>query len=107
MDPGAGPDLGSQTEGLKVGERVVTAAIPAVPEPPVAGTWQVHGFRLDRWFGNASPEDALHAPAQVRGLVADEVLSIPRPGRSRSKPSQKPSRYPKHPHTAPSLGARR
>ncbi|MFB0615012.1 zinc-dependent alcohol dehydrogenase family protein [Streptomyces sp. AGS-58] len=33
-------DLGSQTEGLKVGERVVTAAIPAVPGPPVAGTWQ-------------------------------------------------------------------
>lgn len=34
------------------------------------------GCTRDRWFGNASPEDALHAPAQVRGLVADEVLSI-------------------------------
>ncbi|WP_153544005.1 alcohol dehydrogenase catalytic domain-containing protein [Streptomyces sp. RB17] len=33
-------DLGPQTEGLKVGERVVVAAIPAVPGPPVAGTWQ-------------------------------------------------------------------
>ncbi|MFD8372030.1 hypothetical protein ACFV2Z_14840 [Streptomyces sp. NPDC059688] len=55
----------------------MTAAIPAVPGPPVAGTWQIHGFRLNRWFGNASPEDALHAPAQVHGLVADEVLSIP------------------------------
>lgn len=34
--------LGPATEGLKVGERVVAAAIPAVPGPPVAGTWQEH-----------------------------------------------------------------
>ncbi|WP_317441191.1 zinc-dependent alcohol dehydrogenase family protein [Streptomyces collinus] len=32
--------LGPDTEGLKAGERVVAAAIPAVPGPPVAGTWQ-------------------------------------------------------------------
>ncbi|MFF3904487.1 alcohol dehydrogenase catalytic domain-containing protein [Streptomyces sp. NPDC001848] len=33
-------DLAPQTEGLKVGERVVAAVIPAVPGPPVTGTWQ-------------------------------------------------------------------
>ncbi|MFF1763923.1 hypothetical protein [Streptomyces sp. NPDC058249] len=32
--------LGSDTEGLKIGERVVAFAIPAVPGPRVAGTWQ-------------------------------------------------------------------
>ncbi|MFF2508230.1 alcohol dehydrogenase catalytic domain-containing protein [Streptomyces sp. NPDC058067] len=32
--------LGPQTEGPKAGARVVAAAIPAVPGPPVAGTWQ-------------------------------------------------------------------
>ncbi|MBC2642642.1 zinc-dependent alcohol dehydrogenase family protein [Rhodococcus wratislaviensis] len=32
--------LGPNTAGLKLGERVVVAAIPAVPGPPVAGTWQ-------------------------------------------------------------------
>ncbi|MEU4091527.1 zinc-dependent alcohol dehydrogenase family protein [Streptomyces sp. NPDC026673] len=32
--------LGPDTEGLKVGERVVNVAIPAVPGPHVAGTWQ-------------------------------------------------------------------
>jgi NADPH:quinone reductase-like Zn-dependent oxidoreductase len=32
--------LGPDTEGLKIGERVVNVAIPAVPGPRVAGTWQ-------------------------------------------------------------------
>src|SRR3979490_1397381 len=32
--------LSPDTEGLKVGERVVVAAVPAVPGPHVAGTWQ-------------------------------------------------------------------
>ncbi|MFJ7949834.1 alcohol dehydrogenase catalytic domain-containing protein, partial [Streptomyces sp. NPDC096354] len=32
--------LGPDTEGLKSGERVVVAAVPAVPGPHVAGTWQ-------------------------------------------------------------------
>ncbi|MFJ8364055.1 zinc-dependent alcohol dehydrogenase family protein [Streptomyces sp. NPDC093984] len=32
--------LGPDTEGLKIGERVVAAAVPAVPGPPMAGTWQ-------------------------------------------------------------------
>ncbi|MET8805496.1 zinc-dependent alcohol dehydrogenase family protein [Streptomyces sp. NPDC004546] len=32
--------LGPNAEGLKIGERVVNAAIPAVPGPHVAGTWQ-------------------------------------------------------------------
>ncbi|MGW0409750.1 zinc-dependent alcohol dehydrogenase family protein [Streptomyces collinus] len=32
--------LGPDTEGPNAGERVVGAAIPAVPGPPVAGTWQ-------------------------------------------------------------------
>ncbi|WP_230885396.1 zinc-dependent alcohol dehydrogenase family protein [Streptomyces spinoverrucosus] len=32
--------LGPDTEGPKIGERVVVAAVPAVPGPHVAGTWQ-------------------------------------------------------------------
>lgn len=32
--------LGPDTEGLKIGERVVVAAVPAVPGPAAAGTWQ-------------------------------------------------------------------
>ncbi|MFE3161590.1 zinc-dependent alcohol dehydrogenase family protein [Streptomyces sp. NPDC059224] len=32
--------LGPDTEGLSIGERVVAVAVPAVPGPPVAGTWQ-------------------------------------------------------------------
>ncbi|MET8767911.1 zinc-dependent alcohol dehydrogenase family protein [Streptomyces sp. NPDC004658] len=32
--------LGPGTEGLKIGERVVVAAVPAVPGPQMAGTWQ-------------------------------------------------------------------
>ncbi|MGW1725438.1 zinc-dependent alcohol dehydrogenase family protein [Streptomyces sp. NPDC002306] len=32
--------LGPDTKGLRIGERVVNVAIPAVPGPPVAGTWQ-------------------------------------------------------------------
>ncbi|MFF7972508.1 alcohol dehydrogenase catalytic domain-containing protein [Streptomyces sp. NPDC007905] len=32
--------LGPKTEGLKIGERVVVVAVPAVPGPRVAGTWQ-------------------------------------------------------------------
>ncbi|MFD4503914.1 zinc-dependent alcohol dehydrogenase family protein [Streptomyces sp. NPDC058457] len=32
--------LGPGTEGLRIGERVVVAAVPAVPGPPVTGTWQ-------------------------------------------------------------------
>ncbi|MGN5379334.1 alcohol dehydrogenase catalytic domain-containing protein [Streptomyces lasalocidi] len=32
--------LGPDTGGPPIGERVVVAAVPAVPGPPVAGTWQ-------------------------------------------------------------------
>ncbi|MEV7036109.1 zinc-dependent alcohol dehydrogenase family protein [Streptomyces sp. NPDC093272] len=32
--------LGPETEGLEIGERVVAVAVPAVPGPPVIGTWQ-------------------------------------------------------------------
>jgi NADPH:quinone reductase-like Zn-dependent oxidoreductase len=32
--------LGPDTEGLSIGERVVAVAVPAVPGPRVAGTWQ-------------------------------------------------------------------
>ncbi|MEU8587359.1 zinc-dependent alcohol dehydrogenase family protein [Streptomyces sp. NPDC048664] len=34
--------LGPDTAGVEVGERVVVAAVPAVPGPEVAGTWQEH-----------------------------------------------------------------
>lgn len=37
----------------------------------------VRGFWMNRWFGATSPEDALRALSEVRGLVTDEVLSIP------------------------------
>ncbi|GAA3138578.1 zinc-dependent alcohol dehydrogenase family protein [Nonomuraea roseoviolacea] len=33
-------DLGPNTKGLKIGERVVAVAVPAIPGPRVAGTWQ-------------------------------------------------------------------
>ncbi|WP_212830625.1 zinc-dependent alcohol dehydrogenase family protein [Catellatospora sp. TT07R-123] len=32
--------LGPDAEGLEIGQRVVVAAVPAVPGPPVSGTWQ-------------------------------------------------------------------
>ncbi|MEV7319400.1 zinc-dependent alcohol dehydrogenase family protein [Streptomyces sp. NPDC093970] len=38
----------------------------------------VRGFWLNRWFGAASSEDALLALSEVRNLVTDGVLSIPR-----------------------------
>ncbi|KMS91246.1 NADPH:quinone reductase [Streptomyces regensis] len=51
--------------------------IPLQARSVIYETKTVRGFWLNRWFGSASPEDALHALAQVRGLVADGVLSIP------------------------------
>ncbi|MFE1307626.1 zinc-dependent alcohol dehydrogenase family protein [Streptomyces sp. NPDC058755] len=52
--------------------------IPLQARSVIYETKAVRGFWLNRWFGAASPEDALRALSQVRGLVADEVLSIPR-----------------------------
>ncbi|GHK00085.1 hypothetical protein SY2F82_18820 [Streptomyces sp. Y2F8-2] len=51
--------------------------IPLQARSVIYETKKVRGFWLNRWFGSASPEDALRALAQVRGLVADGVLSIP------------------------------
>ncbi|MEU8467304.1 zinc-dependent alcohol dehydrogenase family protein [Streptomyces sp. NPDC029006] len=51
--------------------------IPLQARSVIYETKTVRGFWLNRWFGTASSEDALRALAQVRGLVADEVLSIP------------------------------
>jgi NADPH:quinone reductase-like Zn-dependent oxidoreductase len=51
--------------------------IPLQARSVIYETKVVRGFWLNRWFGTASPEDALHALSQVRSLVADEVLSIP------------------------------
>lgn len=51
--------------------------IPLQARSVIYETETVRGFWLNRWFGTASSEDALRALAQVRGLVADEVLSIP------------------------------
>ncbi|BCK67461.1 hypothetical protein Srufu_014140 [Streptomyces libani subsp. rufus] len=75
--------------------------IPLQARSVIYETKTVRGFWLNRWFGTASPEDALRALSQVRGLVADEVLSIPKAGHSRSNFSPRPSRLPKHPHMAP------
>ncbi|WP_196458864.1 hypothetical protein [Streptomyces spinoverrucosus] len=52
--------------------------IPLQARSVIYETKVVRGFWLNRWFGTVSPEDALDALSQVRGLVADEVLSIPR-----------------------------
>jgi NADPH:quinone reductase-like Zn-dependent oxidoreductase len=51
--------------------------IPLQARSVIYETKAVRGFWLNRWFGTASPEDALHALSQVRSLVADKVLSIP------------------------------
>ena len=51
--------------------------IPLQARSVIYETKAVRGFWLNRWFGTASPEDALRALSQVRSLVADEVLSIP------------------------------
>ncbi|MGW7527655.1 zinc-dependent alcohol dehydrogenase family protein [Streptomyces sp. NPDC054783] len=51
--------------------------IPLQARSVIYETKAVRGFWLNRWFGTASPEDALRVLSQVRGLVADEVLSIP------------------------------
>ncbi|WP_424860502.1 hypothetical protein [Streptomyces sp. MMS24-I29] len=52
--------------------------IPLQARSVIYETKAVRGFWLNRWFGTASPEIALRALSRVRGLVADEVLSIPR-----------------------------
>ncbi|AYN42541.1 NADPH:quinone reductase [Streptomyces dangxiongensis] len=52
--------------------------IPLQARSVIYGTKAVRGFWLNRWFGTVSPAEALRALSQVRGLVADEVLSIPR-----------------------------
>jgi NADPH:quinone reductase-like Zn-dependent oxidoreductase len=51
--------------------------IPLSARSVIYETKVVRGFWLNRWFGTASPADALRALSEVRGLVADEVLSIP------------------------------
>ncbi|MFD8422803.1 zinc-dependent alcohol dehydrogenase family protein [Streptomyces sp. NPDC059466] len=51
--------------------------IPLQARSVIYETKVVRGFWLNRWFGTASPEDALRALSEVRGLVADGVLSIP------------------------------
>lgn len=51
--------------------------IPLLARSVIYETKVVRGFWLNRWFGTASPPDALGALSQVRSLVDDEVLSIP------------------------------
>ncbi|MFI5974863.1 zinc-dependent alcohol dehydrogenase family protein [Streptomyces sp. NPDC051452] len=51
--------------------------IPLQARSVIYETKVVRGFWLNRWFGTASPEEALRALSEVRGLVADEVLTIP------------------------------
>ncbi|WP_261994754.1 MULTISPECIES: zinc-dependent alcohol dehydrogenase family protein [unclassified Streptomyces] len=52
--------------------------IPLSARSLIYETKTVRGFWLNRWFGTASPADALSALSEVRDLVADDVLSIPR-----------------------------
>ncbi|MFD1274137.1 hypothetical protein ACFQ51_28170 [Streptomyces kaempferi] len=75
--------------------------IPLQARSVIYETKVVRGFWLNRWFATATPEDALRALSEVRGLVTDGVLSIPE-GPSHSNASPKPSRSPKHPHATPS-----
>ncbi|GGV28749.1 hypothetical protein GCM10010260_81610 [Streptomyces filipinensis] len=51
--------------------------IPLQARSLIYETKTVRGFWLNRWFGTASPDIVRRAPARVRDLVADEVLSIP------------------------------
>jgi NADPH:quinone reductase-like Zn-dependent oxidoreductase len=51
--------------------------IPLQARSVIYETKAVRGFWLNRWFGTASPADALRSLSEVRSLVADEVLSIP------------------------------
>ncbi|MFF4845440.1 zinc-dependent alcohol dehydrogenase family protein [Streptomyces collinus] len=51
--------------------------IPLQARSVIYETKTVRGFWLNRWFGTASPDVALHALSQVRDLVTDEVLTIP------------------------------
>ncbi|MET8876248.1 zinc-dependent alcohol dehydrogenase family protein [Nocardia sp. NPDC004604] len=51
--------------------------IPLLARSIIYETKVVRGFWLYRWFSATSPQDALRVLSQVRGLVADEVLSIP------------------------------
>ncbi|MGX1971946.1 zinc-dependent alcohol dehydrogenase family protein [Streptomyces kronopolitis] len=51
--------------------------IPLQARSVIYETKTVRGFWLNRWFGTTSPADALRALSEVRGLVTDEVLSIP------------------------------
>ncbi|GGN49328.1 alcohol dehydrogenase [Streptomyces kronopolitis] len=51
--------------------------IPLQARSVIYETKTVRGFWLNRWFGTSSPADALHALSEVRGLVTDEVMSIP------------------------------
>ncbi|MGW3631390.1 zinc-dependent alcohol dehydrogenase family protein [Streptomyces sp. NPDC005122] len=71
--------------------------IPLQARSVIYETKTVRGFWLNRWFGAASPEDALLALSEVRSLVTDGVLTIPRADPSRSTASPRPSRSPKHP----------
>ncbi|WP_325100336.1 MDR/zinc-dependent alcohol dehydrogenase-like family protein [Streptomyces broussonetiae] len=52
--------------------------IPLSARSVVYETKVVRGFWLNRWFGTASPAEVLGVLSEVRSLVADEVLSIPR-----------------------------
>ena len=52
-------------------------SIPLQARSVIYETKTVRGFWLNRWFGTASPADALRALSEVRSLVAEEVLSIP------------------------------
>ncbi|WP_242625576.1 hypothetical protein [Streptomyces sp. BK022] len=51
--------------------------IPLQARSVIYETKAVRGFWLNRWFGTTPPADALRALTQVRGLVVDEMLSIP------------------------------
>ncbi|WP_433855279.1 zinc-dependent alcohol dehydrogenase family protein [Streptomyces kronopolitis] len=91
MDCVAG-DVGSQvSQALAPGGEVVVygalsthrqtdpaaLTIPLQARSLIYETKTVRGFWLNRWFGTASPEEILRALSEVRGLVTDEVLSIP------------------------------
>ncbi|MGW2961742.1 zinc-dependent alcohol dehydrogenase family protein [Streptomyces sp. NPDC001220] len=51
--------------------------IPLQARSVIYETKAVRGFWLNRWFGGTSPAEALRALSEVRGLVADGVMTIP------------------------------
>ena len=66
--------LGPDTDGPAVGERVVTVAVPAVPGPHVAGTWQAINVKVIPQLME-TPNGPVLPSASDQALFADNTPS--------------------------------